>query len=32
LLFIMFIVCSSCMLGIVMIDDEYMHIFAKLLA
>jgi hypothetical protein len=32
LLFIMFLVCSSCMLDIVMIDDEYMHMFAKLLA
>jgi hypothetical protein len=29
LLFIMFLVCSSCMLDIVMIDDEYMHMFAK---
>jgi hypothetical protein len=25
----MFLVCSSCMLDIVMIDDEYMHMFAK---
>jgi hypothetical protein len=32
LLFIMFLVCSSCMLDIVMIDDEYMHMFTKLLA
>ena len=32
LLFIIFLVCSSCMLDIVMIDDEYMHMFAKLLA
>ena len=32
LLFIMFLVCSSYMLDIVMIDDEYMHMFAKLLA
>ena len=32
LLFIMFLVCSSCMLDIVMIDDEYMHMLAKLLA
>ena len=32
LLFIMFLVCSSNMLDIVMIDDEYMHKFAKLLA
>jgi hypothetical protein len=31
LLFIMFLVCSSFMLDIVMINDEYMHIFAKLL-
>ena len=31
-LFIMLLVCSSCMLDIVMIDDEYMHMFAKLLA
>jgi hypothetical protein len=31
-LFIMFPVCSSYMLDIVMIDDEYMHIFAKRLA
>jgi hypothetical protein len=29
LLFIMFLVCSSCMLDIVMIDDEYMHMFTK---
>ena len=32
LLFIMFLVCSSCMLDIVMIDDEFMHMFAKRLA
>jgi hypothetical protein len=32
LLFIMFLVCSSCILAIVMIDDEYMHMFAKRLA
>jgi hypothetical protein len=32
LLFIMFLVCSSCMLDIVMIDDENMHMFAKRLA
>ena len=32
LLFIMFLVCSSYMLDIVMIDDEYMHMFAKRLA
>jgi hypothetical protein len=32
LLFIMFLVCSSCMLDIVMIDDEYMYMFAKRLA
>jgi hypothetical protein len=32
LLFIMFLVCSSCILDIVMIDDEYMHMFAKRLA
>ena len=31
-LFIMFLVCSSCMLDIVMIDDEFMHMFAKHLA
>jgi hypothetical protein len=31
LLFIMFLVCSSCMLDIVMINDEYMHMFAKCL-
>jgi hypothetical protein len=29
LLFIMFQVCSSYMLDIVVIDDEFMHIFAK---
>ena len=28
----MFLVCSSYMLDIVMIDDEFMHMFAKLLA
>ena len=28
----MFLVCFSCMLDIVMIDDEYMHMFAKRLA
>ena len=32
LLLIMFLVCFSCMLDIVMIDDEYMHMFAKCLA
>ena len=32
LLFIMFLVCSSYMPDIVMIDDEFMHMFAKLLA
>ena len=32
LLFIMFPVCSSYMLDIVMIDDEYMHMFTKCLA
>ena len=32
LLFIMFLVCSNNMPDIVMIDDEYMHMFAKLLA
>ena len=32
LLFIMFLVCSSNMLDIVMIDDEFMHMFTKLLA
>jgi hypothetical protein len=32
LLFIMFLVYSSCMLDIVMIDDEFMYMFAKLLA
>ena len=31
-LFIMFLVCSSYMLDIVMIDDEFMHMFAKLLS
>jgi hypothetical protein len=29
LLFIMFIVCSSLLLDIVMIDDKYMHIFVE---
>ena len=28
----MFLVCSSHMLDIVMIDDEFMHMFTKLLA
>jgi len=32
LLFIMFLVCSSHMLDIVMIDDEFMYMFAELLA
>ena len=32
LLFIMFLVCSSCMLDIVMINDEFMHMFTKRLA
>ena len=32
LLFIMFLVFSSYMIDIVMIDDEFMHMFAKLLA
>ena len=32
LLFIMFQVCSSYILDIVMINDEFMHIFAKRLA
>jgi hypothetical protein len=32
LLFIMFLVCSSCILDILMIDDEYMHMFVKRLA
>ena len=32
LLFIMFLVCSSCMLDIVMINNEFMHMFAKRLA
>ena len=31
-LFVMFLDCSSYMLDIVMIDDEFMHMFAKLLA
>ena len=30
--FIMFLVCSSYMLDIVMIDDESMHMFGKRLA
>jgi hypothetical protein len=29
LLFIMFLVCSSLLLDIVMIDDEYMHVFIE---
>jgi hypothetical protein len=29
LLFIMFLVCSSLLLDIVMIDDEYMHMFVQ---
>ena len=32
LLFIMFQVCSSYMLNIVVIDDEFIHMFAKRLA
>ena len=32
LLFIMFLVCSRYILDIVMIDDEFMHMFTKLLA
>ena len=32
LLFIMFLVCSSYILDIVMIDDEFMHMSTKLLA
>jgi hypothetical protein len=32
LLFIMFLVCFSYMLDIVVIDDEFMHMFAKCLA
>ena len=32
LLFIMFYVCSSYILDIVVIDDEFMHMFAKRLA
>ena len=32
LLFIMFLVCSSYMLDIVIIDYEYMHMFTKRLA
>ena len=32
LLFIMFLVCFGNMLDIVMIDDEFMHMFAKRLA
>jgi hypothetical protein len=31
LLFIMFLVCSGLLLDIVMIDDEYMHVFTKCL-
>jgi hypothetical protein len=31
LLFIMFLVCSSLLLDIVMINDEYMHMFTKCL-
>ena len=31
-LFIMFLVCSSSMLDIVMIDNEFMHEFVKRLA
>ena len=31
-LFIMFLVFSSCVLDIVMINDEFMHMFAKRLA
>jgi hypothetical protein len=31
-LFIMFLVCSSCIFDIVMIDDAFMHMFAKHLA
>ena len=31
LLFIMFLVCSSNMLDLVMIDDKYMRMFTKLL-
>jgi hypothetical protein len=29
LLFIMFLVCSSLLLDIIMIDDEYMHMFVE---
>ena len=32
LLFIMFLVCSSYMLAIVMIDNEFTHMFTKRLA
>jgi len=32
LLFIMFLVCSSCMLDIVMINNEFKHMVAKRLA
>ena len=32
LLFILFLVCSSYMLDIITIYDEFMHMFAKLLA
>jgi hypothetical protein len=31
LLFLMFLVCSSLLLDIVTIDDEFMHMFAKCL-
>jgi hypothetical protein len=31
LLFIMFLLCSSLLLGIVIIDDEFMHMFVKCL-
>jgi hypothetical protein len=31
LLFIMFLVCSSLLLDIVMIDDEFMHMFVECL-
>jgi hypothetical protein len=29
LLFIMFLVCSSCIFDIVIVDDEFMHMFVK---
>ena len=32
LLFILFLVCSSCMLDIVMVNFEYMHMLVKCLA